>query len=73
MPADKAKIADMSLDEKCEWLDEIWASLEGDPSFHETPDWHRSIISERLHRMQTNPHPGLTIDELFSKLASRRK
>jgi hypothetical protein len=73
MPTDKPRTASMSLAEKCEQLDELWASIESDPSFQQTPDWHLEIIRERLERMKSNPHPGFTVEELFSRLASRHK
>jgi putative addiction module component (TIGR02574 family) len=73
MAPDKTLIQRMSLDEKYEWLDAIWASIEADPAFADIPDWHREILRQRLERMRANPHPGYTIDEVFAKLASRRK
>jgi putative addiction module component (TIGR02574 family) len=73
MPTDKTQIAEMSLAEKCEWLDAIWASIESDPAFQEMPDWHRDLLKQRLERMRSDPHPGFTIEEVFSKLASRSR
>lgn len=73
MTADKSLIGSMTLDEKIDWLEAIWASLESDVDFQSVPDWHREIIERRLKRMQEQPEPGMSVDELFSKLASRKK
>lgn len=73
MTADKSLIGSMTLDEKIDWLEAIWASLESDVDFQSVPDWHREIIERRLKRMQEQPEPGMSADELFSKLASRKK
>jgi putative addiction module component (TIGR02574 family) len=73
MAPKKTLIEKMSLDEKIEWMDAIWTSMEADPEFARTPAWHRAIIDQRLARMQNDPQPGYTIDELFRKLADRRK
>ena len=71
MPTNKLRTTEMSLNEKCERLDDLWASIESDPSFQQTPDWHLEVIRQRLERMKTDPHPGFTVEEMFSRLVSR--
>lgn len=73
MAPDKTLIEHMSLHEKCQWLDALWASIEADAAFQGMPEWHREVIRQRLERMSNEPHPGLSLDELFSKLASRNQ
>ena len=73
MAPDKSLIKAMSLEEKCEWLEAIWVSIESDDSADDVPEWHREILKQRLARMESDPHPGYTIEELFTKLADKRK
>ncbi|MCB9933490.1 MAG: addiction module protein [Planctomycetes bacterium] len=73
MTADKSLIASMTLDEKIEWLEALWASLESEADFQSVPDWHQELIERRLKRMREQPTPGMSVDELFTKLASRKK
>lgn len=73
MAPDKSLIEHMSLHEKCEWLDALWTSIESDSEFQRMPEWHREVIRQRLERMSNEPHAGLSVDELFNKLASRDK
>lgn len=73
MPSDKSAIAGMSLEERCELLEALWASIEADPAIDATPDWHREVIEQRLDRMRTDPQPGYSVEELFKRLAEGRK
>jgi hypothetical protein len=73
MAPDKALLSKLTYDEKLEWLDAISVSIHQDPAMRETPEWHREVIRQRLRRMDTDPQPGYTIDELFDKLRNRDK
>lgn len=73
MAKDKSAITQMTFAERCELLETLWASIESDPEFEGIPDWHREILQQRLERMRNDPQPGYSAEDLFKKLAERRK
>lgn len=71
MPSAKHSIDALTYEEKVALLDALWDSILAEEAGRAAPDWHKQIISQRLERMRTNPHPGFTIDEVFARVRER--
>jgi putative addiction module component (TIGR02574 family) len=66
---------DLSADEKLDYIHELWGHFADHPEHVPVPDWHRSVVSERLAtyrrgEMTTRPWSEIR-EELLSRLRDR--
>ena len=55
---------DLSIDEKIDYVLALWERLAAHPEQVPVPEWHRSILGERLREQQARPEDGKTWDEV---------
>ena len=58
-------ISTLSRDEKLAAMDLIWRDLAADPQSFVSPEWHRTVIADRLD----NPAPGRALPLAEAKAA----
>lgn len=61
----------LSVSERLELMDEIWASLEPAADALPLPEWHVAEIRRRLAAFAADGNPGRTADEVFEELKRR--
>ncbi|MCA8936927.1 MAG: addiction module protein [Planctomycetes bacterium] len=66
------QIEKLSVEERLKLMQLIWDSLIEQADTLPTPEWHRTIIEQRLKRMQENPHPGIPAEEALASLGKRK-
>jgi putative addiction module component (TIGR02574 family) len=49
---------DLSVDEKIEYVHELWARIAASPEEVPVPDWHLDIVRERLKAHRASPNQG---------------
>ena len=66
----------LTPDEKVEYVQDLWDYVAADASKVPVPDWHRSILAERLTEYQAAPDEGEAWpqfrDRLLRELAERK-
>ena len=67
---DLDQILALPAEERIAIVDAIWASLDDEPTLP-TPDWHLSLLAERLAEHDANPSEGISWTELRSRLERR--
>ena len=63
-----ADIEQMSLEERLQTMELLWASLARAPEAVPSPDWHGEVIATRLAKIKRGEGEFLTIDELKERL-----
>jgi len=63
------EILQLPVDERLKLVEDIWDSIAATPELVPVPDWQRDELDRRLGR--TPPGPGLSWDEVRSKLHER--
>jgi len=63
-----AEIERMSLTERLQAMELLWASLTRTPEAVPSPDWHGEVLAARLAKMQRGEAEFLTLDELQTRL-----
>jgi putative addiction module component (TIGR02574 family) len=58
VPLPPPRFADLSVDEKIDYLQSLWDRIAATPETVPVPDWHRDILDERLKDLQDNPAAG---------------
>ena len=64
------KILALPAEERLAIADAIWASLDDEQTLP-TPDWHLTLLAERLAEDDANPGEGISWPELRSRLERR--
>ena len=64
-----AKIERMSVQEKLQALEQIWASLAADENNIVSPDWHRDVLAVRKSRAERGESKFLSLDQLKERLS----
>lgn len=64
-------LAGLSVSDRLELMDEIWASLAPRPDAIPLPDWHLAEIKRRLAAFATDGNRGRPADEVFAELKRR--
>ena len=64
-------LVQLSVSERLELMDEIWASLEPEADALPLPEWHVAEIRRRLAAFAADGNPGRTADEIFEELKRR--
>jgi hypothetical protein len=63
-----ADIEQMSLEERLQTMELLWASLARTPEAVPCPDWHGEVIATRLAKIEQGEGEFLTIAELKERL-----
>ena len=63
-----ADIEQMSLEQRLQVMELLWASLVRTPEAVPSPDWHGEVIATRLAKIERGEGKFLTIAELKERL-----
>jgi putative addiction module component (TIGR02574 family) len=66
-----ADLVHLSVSERLELMEEIWASLAPESDAVPLPEWHMDEIRRRLAAFATDGNPGRTAAEVFAELKQR--
>ena len=62
------EIQKMSLVERLETMELLWASLARTPDAVPSPDWHRDVLAERRRKIKRGEAEFLSVPELKERL-----
>jgi putative addiction module component (TIGR02574 family) len=65
------ELARLSVSDRLDLLDEIWASLAPEANSMPLPEWHEAEIKRRLAAFAADGNRGRTADEVFAELKRR--
>lgn len=65
------ELASLSVSDRLDLMDEIWASLAPRADTLALPDWHIAEIKRRLAAFAADGNHGRTADEVFAELKLR--
>ena len=65
------ELAHLSVSDRLDLMDEIWASLAPGAGVLPLPDWHVAEIRRRLAAFATDGNHGRTAEEVFAELKRR--
>ena len=65
------ELANLSVSERLDLMDEIWASLVSSGDAVALPDWHMEEINRRLAAFAADGNRGRTAEEVFAELKRR--
>ena len=68
-----AEIKHMSLTERLQAMELLWDSLSMSPEQVQSPTWHKSVLSQRLAKVEAGQGKFLTLPELKARLLKKRK
>ena len=63
-----AEIEKMSLDERLQTMELLWASLARTPDAVQSPDWHSEVLATRIAKIERGEAEFLSIPELKERL-----
>ena len=63
-----ADIEQMSLEERLQAMELLWASLARIPDTVPSPDWHREVLAARVAKVERGEGEFLTIPQLKERL-----
>ena len=63
-----ADIEQMSLEERLQTLELLWASLALTPDAVPSPEWHGEVLATRLAKVERGEGEFLTLDQLKERL-----
>lgn len=66
-----AELASLSVSDRLDLMDEIWATLAPGADELPLPDWHVAEIKRRLTAFAADGNRGRTVDEVFAELKRR--
>ncbi len=66
-----AEIEKMSLEERLETMELLWASLVRTPEKISSPDWHGEVLNERLAKIKRGSAEFLTLPQLRQRLKKK--
>ena len=61
-------IQNMSQEEKIYLMEQLWDSLTQNENNIESPNWHKTILEERIKKYQNNELKTFTLDEIKDSL-----
>jgi putative addiction module component (TIGR02574 family) len=64
-------LAALSVGERLDLMDQIWASLSPDLDSIPVPEWHRVVVERELSELKADGDPGRPADQVFRELKSR--
>ena len=62
------EIEKMSLVERLQTMELLWASLASTPEAAPSPDWHREVLAERMAKIERGEAEFLTVPKLKERL-----
>jgi len=62
------EIEHLSVAERMELMEEIWASCRREIAEPETPEWHREILRERLKKLEDEDVASYSLEEARTRL-----
>jgi putative addiction module component (TIGR02574 family) len=65
------ELASLSVSDRLDLMDELWASLAPDADALPLPDWHMAEIKRRLANFAEDGNRGRTAEEVFTELKRR--
>ena len=65
-------LARLSVSDRLELMDELWASLRSEAESLPLPEWHVAEIERRLAAMAADGNSGRPADEVFADLKRKR-
>ena len=65
----KPQIDALTVGERLKLIDDIWDSLENDPT--PTPDWHAPLIEARINAQESNPQPTHTWESVRAEMEEK--
>lgn len=65
------ELASLSVSDRLDLMDEIWATLAPGADELPLPDWHVAEIKRRLAAFAADGNRGRTADEVFAELKRR--
>jgi putative addiction module component (TIGR02574 family) len=65
------ELANLSISDRLDLMDEIWASLVSSGDAVALPDWHMDEIKRRLAALAADGNRGRTAEEVFAELKRR--
>ncbi len=68
----QADIEQMSLEERLQAMELLWASLARTPEAVPSPDWHGEVLAERLEKVQQGQGHFLSLAEVQARLQKPR-
>jgi len=63
-----ADIEQMSVEERLQTMELLWASLARTPDAVPSPHWHEEVLAARLAKIQRGDDEFLTVNELKERL-----
>ena len=63
-----AEIEQMSLEERLQAMELLWASLVRAPDLVPSPDWHSEVVATRVAKIERGEGEFLTIRQLKERL-----
>lgn len=64
----REKLHELSVQERMELLDDVWASLVEQPDRVPVPNWHREILDDRIAAHERDPDAAKPWDEVKSEI-----
>lgn len=68
----QADIEQMSLEERLQAMELLWASLARTPEAVPSPDWHGQVLAERLEKVKRGQGRFLSLAEVQARLQKPR-
>jgi putative addiction module component (TIGR02574 family) len=65
------ELARLSVSDRLDLMDEIWASLAQEAETLPLPEWHAAEIQRRLEAFAAHGNRGQTADEVFAEMKRR--
>lgn len=59
---------DLSVDDKVEYVQNLWDHIASTPDAVPVPVWHKDVVNERLAAYRTNPESGKTWEQVRGEL-----
>ncbi len=63
----------MSVEDKIDYVQELWDRIAANESAVSVPEWHREVLEERLADVRANPDEGRSWEEVEADLLKRRR
>ena len=63
----------LSLDERCQLLDEMWVSIASELEESDIPQSHKDLLERRLAAYEADPTAGSSWEEVRDRLRQRRQ
>lgn len=61
----------LSVEEKIDYVQELWSRISADETNVPVPDWHRAVLEERLAEFRADPDAGRTWEDVEAQLTGR--